>query len=242
MKKYNREHIGEVWRTNEGYEVEIIDGGSKQHYCTIQFENWISEAVYNHIKNGQIKFPYYKSVYGVGYYGDGKYKSRVNGKKTKVYVVWKHMLMRCYDVKFQQKYPTYVGVIVCEEWHNFQNFAEWFDKHYIEGYDLDKDLLSEPNSKIYSPNTCLFVPHALNTFLTNRQSNNTSGQVGVSWHKSTNKWRATISRNGKRKHLGHFDDIETAAKAYKKARAEQVQIWKEKMVGILPKQVIEKIK
>ncbi|WP_083950386.1 HNH endonuclease [Serratia ficaria] len=47
-------------------------------------------------------------------------------------------------------------------------------------------------------------------------SSNTSGCKGVSWKKSENKWMATGKINGKRKHLGYFDDIKEAVSAYKK--------------------------
>jgi hypothetical protein len=46
---------------------------------------------------------------------------------------------------------------------------------------------------------------------------NTSGIKGVSWYKPTKKWRASISHDGKRIHLGYFTDLEEAAKAYKEA-------------------------
>ena len=39
---------------------------------------------------------------------------------------------------------------------------------------------------------------------------NTSGTMGVSWHKASGKWRATIKANGKCTHLGLFDDKDKA--------------------------------
>ena len=46
-------------------------------------------------------------------------------------------------------------------------------------------------------------------------SNNTSGFKGVSWNKETDKWRASIMvGDGKQKHLGYFDDPETAYQSY----------------------------
>lgn len=47
--------------------------------------------------------------------------------------------------------------------------------------------------------------------------NNTSGVKGVSWHKRDRVWRASISVNGKRIHLGNFSDKEDAIKAYRSA-------------------------
>ena len=47
---------------------------------------------------------------------------------------------------------------------------------------------------------------------------NTSGIKGVSWHKATKKWRATLNINGKLKHLGVFDDIKSAELIVREAR------------------------
>jgi len=49
------------------------------------------------------------------------------------------------------------------------------------------------------------------------QKNNTSGQRGVFWIASENRWLAQIGINGKRKKLGRFKDFEEATAAYKAA-------------------------
>ena len=83
--------------------------------------NWTFEhARYNDFKNGTIKCPYEPRVYGVGYLGEGKYKTRENGKTTDEYNIWRHMLQRCYDPKYQERYPTYKGCKVEDKWLNFQ--------------------------------------------------------------------------------------------------------------------------
>jgi hypothetical protein len=46
-----------------------------------------------------------------------------------------------------------------------------------------------------------------------KQSNNTSGFIGVSWHKQFAKWRARVSVNKKEIHLGLFDNIQDAVVA-----------------------------
>jgi len=239
MKKYSCKHIGETHKTKEGYVCGIIDGGSKYGYCTIQIKNWISEKRYDHVKDGEIKYPYHKSVLRVGFIGEGKYIVSKKKKYTDAYKAWTRMLKRCYSEKTQQRQPTYKNVTVYKEWHNFQVFAEWFYEHYIEGYELDKDLLSN-NIKKYSPETCLFIPQALNAFLANKNSKNTSGATGVYWCKTTKKWVAGIGTKSK-KTLGYFNNKKDAIKAYDKARKYLAEEWKNKMKNILSDKSIQKI-
>lgn len=52
-----------------------------------------------------------------------------------------------------------------------------------------------------------------------RQSNNTSGVRGVSFHKRSRKWQAAICCNRKRTFLGQFDTLQEASQSYATARA-----------------------
>lgn len=156
-----------------------------------------------------------------------------NGELLKSYVIWKEFLRRCYSKKSHKKNPTYINCTASDEWIYYSNFQKWFDNHYIEGYHLDKDLLQEGvENKIYSADTCIFIPHALNSFFTNTHSTNKSGYIGASWYKKYNNWRASISvydhenKTKKYKHLGYFDDIIDASNAYKKARQIEAQKWR----------------
>lgn len=101
------------------------------------------------------------SVYGIGFMGEGRYKASINYKTTRQYETWKSMMRRCYSSVSLKARPTYRDCTVCDEWHNFQNFAKWFDNNYIKGYELDKDIKVNGN-KTYSPCTCMFVSPADN--------------------------------------------------------------------------------
>jgi len=53
-----------------------------------------------------------------------------------------------------------------------------------------------------------------------RYKNNESGYQGVSFYNLTKKWRAAISIDGKKKHLGYFDTFEEAKERRVKAEIE----------------------
>lgn len=138
---------------------------------------------------------------------------------SKTYSVWTQMIDRCYSSKRQEKQPTYVGCTVCEEWKYFSNFKKWFDENYIEGFQLDKDILVEGN-KIYSPNTCVFVPPQINNLLL-QQKTNKSLPNGVSKRKS-GTFLAQIGKYGKVYNIGCFNTVEEASIAYTKAKSEYI--------------------
>lgn len=108
------------------------------------------------VRRGSVKDPFAPLIFGVGFFGVGNYKARENGKLTVRYNTWADMIQRCYDPKWHKKKPTYRDCSVCEEWYNYQVFSEWFEKNYIEGFHLDKDIKVNGN-RVYSPETCLFV-------------------------------------------------------------------------------------
>lgn len=54
-----------------------------------------------------------------------------------------------------------------------------------------------------------------------KSSRNTSGFTGVTWDKSVNKWKASVTVNKSYKHLGHFN---TPEEAYKVRRAEEARL------------------
>jgi 5-methylcytosine-specific restriction endonuclease McrA len=63
------------------------------------------------------------------------------------------------------------------------------------------------------------VTHQQNGCNRGPQANNTSGYKGVSWNKRDGKYEAWIRVNDRKIHLGYFDDILDAAKAYNEAAA-----------------------
>lgn len=136
----------------------------------------------------------------------------IGAKRTIAWRKWMSMLTRCYGVDDFGNKPTYADCSVCNEWLLFSKFKEWFNENYVEGYVLDKDLLIRGN-KVYSPNTCCFVPQRINTLILDRGNDRGACPVGVSKH--GNKFSAGVNIEGKRKHLGLFNTAEEAFIAYK---------------------------
>lgn len=173
---------------------------------------------------------YTPTVYNKGYIGKGTYKPSLNRRKTKVYSKWNNILHRSYSESYKEKQPTYKDVTVCEEWHNFQNFAKWFEDNYVEGFELDKDILVKGN-KIYSPETCCFVPKEINSLFKNY--NNNLLPTGISYDKINKKYKVSIRINGKMKTKGRYVTVEEAFKVYKTAKEtyikEVADKWKEQI-------------
>lgn len=188
-----------------------------------------------------------KLVFGVGVYEKGKYRAKVDGKNTREYGLWKGMLRRCYDPKFQEKRPTYKGCSVCGEWLNFQVFADDIngmiglnEKEGSRYFHLDKDIL-KPNNKIYSKENCVFVPNSLNGFFTNKASNKGDLPTGVCFHKRDKKYIVRMRKFGKKEHLGLFTDLSEAEKVYNKHREYYAAELVEKFDSLVDDRVIKRL-
>lgn len=143
-------------------------------------------------------------------------------QKKKIRNIWRSMLRRCYDPKLHKRQPCYIGCSVCDEWKIFDNFYDWVIKQDWQGNQLDKDIIN-PSNKIYSPENCAFISKKLNTLLVHKRSNKGIYPTGVSFHKPTGKYQATITRNGKFKHLGFFKTINLAQEQYILAKIEYIK-------------------
>lgn len=154
-------------------------------------------------------------VCGVGVYNTGKYVCSSYGKITREYRTWSAMLERCYSKT--SEYPSYHDCIVDQRFHDFQEFMLWAESQvgFIEKeYHLDKDIILKRN-KIYSPETCCFVPREVNNIFIKRQSNRGGCVIGVSYNKRSNKFIARCSDGVNYIWLGSYVYEKDAFLAYK---------------------------
>lgn len=159
-------------------------------------------------------------VYGHGYTDISTID--MNGIQKKSYLIWIWMLRRCYSEKWHKEHPTYVGCSVDKEWLTYSKFEKWFDKNYVVGYELDKDLTNTYN-KVYSARTCVFIPHYLNTLLVASDARRGALPQGVSWNYQHKKFQAKCREESILNNIGDFDSIEEAREAYLTAKADYVK-------------------
>lgn len=135
--------------------------------------------------------------------------------KCPFYQRWTDVLRRCYSQKHLEKYPTYVGCTVATEWHLFSTFKAWMKEQEWEGKEIDKDILFHKN-KVYGPNTCVFIPNALNLFLLDHAAGRGEFPIGVNFDKNTGKFRSQCKNpfTKKTENLGLYTDPETAHKVW----------------------------
>ena len=176
------------------------------------------------------------SVYGIGYLGGNfELKTSYNGKKCPIYTQWKNMIGRCYNEKFHQRQPTYEGCTVSDEFKDYSKWREWYDKYPYKQDDwhLDKDLLVKGN-KVYSSETCIFLPKEINSVLTKRTALRGEYLIGVCWHNTNKAFVAKVNKNkGNHEWLGSFNTEIEAFNAYKQSKESYIKELADKYKDIL---------
>lgn len=157
---------------------------------------------------------------------------KINGKRQQkqvwtcpYYRDWRGVISRCYSTKFQNRRPTYKNCIVCEDWRYLSNFIKWVDSQPNKNWrncSLDKDLFSG-NLKIYSPETCVYIPRSLNNFIENSRKSRGNLLLGVCIGKGKTKRYRSGCRdpfNNNQTHLGLFHTELEAHKAWQAKKHE----------------------
>lgn len=170
-----------------------------------------------------------KLVCGVGI-NDANYKvseKDASGKQNRCpfYTKWVDMLNRCYSDKLQNRYPTYRGCTVCEEWKTFSKFKAWMEQQDWNGKHLDKDILMKDN-KLYCPEYCVFVNGIVNKFLIERTSSRGQCPIGVYFHERIGMFRAQCGNpfTKKQEYLGYFCTAEEAHSIWLKRKREHAKV------------------
>ena len=224
---------GKLFPTKQNGTLEIIEYVSAKE-ITIRFVDtgYTTRCRLENILCGEVKDRLKPSVYGVGIVGE-KYPLE-NGKQSKEYTVWVGMLDRCYSTANNTR-KTYDGCEVTSSFRYFPFFKDWCHNQVgfgEKGFALDKDILVKGN-KVYSPETCCFVPQEINNLLTNKKTGSKSIKSGVSFNKEHGKYIVRFSKGSKTKHIGYFVTELEAFLAYKEAKEQQIKVvanrWKDQI-------------
>jgi hypothetical protein len=87
-------------------------------------------------------------------------------------------------------------------------FKVWFDRHYIEGCELDKNLLG--TNKFYSSEYCIYVPLWLNKFFSKSAKPQSKYPLGVNWNASKGKDVENVIINDNKLFFGYHMALDQA--------------------------------
>lgn len=239
------QRIGESKLNNQGRKMTIIAARGAQD-IDVQFENGfiVEHTQYQLFGRGAICNPFFPNLYGVGYMG-----MRTNYKDSKKYArqyeIWSSMMKRCYNENCA-RHTWYEDCKVAEEWHCFANFLNWYDAHYYElpegmgDVDLDKDI-KHHNNKVYSPDTCILVPAAINRRIYHRITSSSNLPLGVTYDKKTGKYKARGKIDKKDVHFGKYDTIEEAFQRVKLEKESEIRKAAELYKPYMPQEVYDAV-
>ena len=120
------DRTGEVSYTKYGTKATIIQYINNKKVL-VEFDDdykYRYYTTYINFTHGRLTNPYDKSIYGVGFIGNGNYDSHHIS-----YPVWFNMIKRCYKEQKSYDDESYEDCVVDTEWHNFQNFAKWYEEN-----------------------------------------------------------------------------------------------------------------
>ena len=104
--------------------------------------------------------------------------------------------------------------------------------------ELDKDILVKGN-KVYSPNTCVFVPSYVNCVILLNKKQRGKLPIGICYIEKYKKYSVSVSINKKRQFIGNYNDISTAFQAYKQAKENEIKRVADLYKNIIPKNVYD---
>ena len=210
---------GLVFNTNNSGNCVVVNYTNYDD-VTVKFveTGYETKTRMDNLKLGKVKDYLHPSIYGKGILGEGFKQS---DSQSYSFQLWKNMLKRCYSEVSFKKSPSYEQCLTSETFNHYQQFKTWCNQQLgfgNTGWELDKDILVKGN-KVYSEDTCCFVPKEINLLLVKHDKGRGNYSLGVDYHKSRKQFRARCSD----KHLGWFNTEIEAFNAYKTAKEDYIK-------------------
>ena len=214
------EYEGGVFKTNNYGDVVVLEYKNARD-ITIKFLNTgnIRKTATSELKKGEIRDNEAFPVYKVGVM-DIPNELRRGQPHPREYSIWNGVRQRCYNENIRHLTPSYQEVEMSENFKRYSYFKEWCNKQIgfdQVGWQLDKDILFKGN-KVYSEDTCCFVPPEINILFTKANRIRGKYPIGIYEDKQAGKFKVRISVNGKQKHIGRYYCEKEAFNAYKQAK------------------------
>jgi hypothetical protein len=135
---------------------------------------------------------------------------KTHGKsKSKIYKVWLGIKDRS-DNPNNSQFHDYGGRGIRNLWESFEQFLEVMEDTYFEGCEVDR---IDVNGH-YSPENCRWTTRSVNTHNKRKRKGCTSDFIGVHIDPNTNKFVASITKDGEEFLRESFIDELQAAIAY----------------------------
>lgn len=223
MSKIKERYEGKTFRSDNSGDfvvLEYID----QNSVIVKFQatGGVRQTTTESILKGNVLDYERPSVFGVGIVPE-QYRGQGTLSSMKSYKVWTNMLKRCYSQNDRDTYHTYNNCMVSARFLRFDNFDAWCSQQIgfgSKGFELDKDLLSGAN-KIYSEDTCCFLPKEINSCLRGFKSK--SIKTGVQYHTRDKIYQTKGFVEGEYVHLGSFKTEDEAFLVYKSFKEEYIR-------------------
>lgn len=211
--------LGEIKNGKYGI-MKIVEYYSSDN-IVVEFQDdykYRKNTSYDNFLKDNIKNIYKPLYYDVACVGNSSVVDNI-GELKQSYRHWSQMIKRCYGSNITSRTKNYIDCYVCNEWLIYENFEKWFNNNYYridnETMCLDKDILFD-NNKIYSPDTCIFVPSLINSIFVTKKKIKENTPIGIQLRNG--KYVVRINKFGKRENLGSFKNINDAIDAYIKEK------------------------
>lgn len=228
--------VGKVFDTKRSGKLQVIDYNSSTD-VTVMFLNtgFKTKTYLSLIRSGNVKDTTLPHVLGVGY-TEGLPTRDEDGKLILEYSYWQSMLARCYD-----KSKSNGVCSVSDNFLRYPFFKDWCQNQVgfgNGGWHLDKDILIKGN-KVYSEDTCCFVPVEINCIFGSNKKVRGNNPIGVYYEADRGLFQVHIRMNGVRKFLGRFDTEDAAFSAYKLAKENYIRTVATKYKGVIDSRVYQ---
>lgn len=218
---------GDLFSTNHG-DCVVVEYKNAKNVLVRFLDGYERSCTVSNLLSGHVKNPYFPTVFDKGFIGESFDTNANILTSEQPYHIWRNMIRRCYDPKFQEKSSTYIGVTVCDDWLNYQNFKNWyFSRFEANGMDsnnnpfhIDKDYAK--GKAVYSPETCILIPRELNQVIVSRRRYRGDLPIGVC--KTANgRFYYQINIDNKRINSSLYNTPSEAFVGYKSAKEDQIK-------------------